>query len=43
MKKAIAIRLLKSKKARQIGWKALQNEKVRDAIVKQVGRRLARK
>lgn len=41
MKKAIALKLLKSKKARQIGLKALKHEKVRKVIVKQVSRRLA--
>jgi len=43
VKKAIALKLLKSKKARQIGLKALKNEKVRKVIVKQVGRRLTGK
>ena len=43
MKKAIALRLLKSKRARQLGLKALKNEKVRKIIVKQVGRRLTGK
>lgn len=43
MKKAIAIKLLKSKKARQLGLKALKNEKVRKILVKQVGRRLTGK
>ena len=43
MKKAIALRLLKSKKARQLGLKALKNQKVRKVIVKQVSRRLTGK
>jgi hypothetical protein len=43
VKKAIALKLLKSKKARKIGLKALKNEKVRKILVKQVGRRLAGK
>ena len=43
MKKAIALRLLKSKKVRKAGLKALKNEKVRKVILKQVGRRLAGK
>ena len=43
MKKAIAIKLLKSKKARQLGVKALKNEKVRKILVKQVSRRLTGK
>ena len=43
MKKAIALRLLKSKKARQLAMKAVKNEKVRKVILKQVGRRLAGK
>ena len=43
MKKAIALKLLKSKRARQIGLKALKNKKVRQVIMKQVGRRLTGK
>ncbi len=43
MKKAIALKLLKSKKARQLAVKAVKNEKVRKVILKQVGRRLAGK
>lgn len=40
MKKAIALRLLKSKKARQLGLKALKNKKVQKIVVNQVGRRI---
>ncbi len=43
MKKAIALKLLKSKTARQLAVKAVKNEKVRKVILKQVGRRLAGK
>ncbi len=43
MKKAIALRLLKSKRARQLALKAVKNEKVRKVVMKQVGRRLAGK
>jgi hypothetical protein len=43
MKKAIALKLLKSKKVRQLGLKALKNQKVRKVIVKQVSRRLTGK
>ncbi len=43
MKKAIALKLLKSKAARRLAVKAVKNEKVRKVIVKQVGRRLAGK
>jgi hypothetical protein len=43
MKKAIALKLLKSKKARQLGLKALKNQNVRKLIVQQVSRRLTGK
>lgn len=43
MKKAIALKLLKSKKARRLAMKAVKNENVRKVILKQVGRRLAGK
>ncbi len=43
MKKAIALKLLKSKTARRLAMKAVKNEKVRKVILKQVGRRLAGK
>ncbi len=43
MKKAIALKLLKSKKARQLAMKAVKHEKVRKVILKQVGRRLGGK
>ncbi len=43
MKKAIALKLLRSKTARQLAMKAVKNEKVRKVILKQVGRRLAGK
>ena len=39
-KTAIALRILKSKRARQIAVRALKNEKVRGVVVKQVSRRL---
>jgi len=40
MKKAIALRLLKSKKARNVAIKALQNKKVRQIVVNQAKRRV---
>ncbi len=40
MKKAIALRLLKSKKARQFAVKALKNQKVRKIVVYQAKRRV---
>ncbi len=43
MKKATALKLLKSKKARQLAVTAVQNEKVHTVVLKQVGRRLAGK
>ncbi len=43
MKKAIALRLLKSKKARKLALKAVKNEKIRKVVMKQVGRRLGGK
>ncbi len=43
MKKAIALKLLKSKTARRLAMKAVKNENVRKVILKQVGRRLAGK
>ncbi len=43
MKKAIALKLLKSKTARRLAMKAVKNENVRNVILKQVGRRLAGK
>ncbi len=43
MKKAIALKLLKSKTTRRLAMKAVKNEKVRKVILKQVGRRLAGK
>ena len=39
-KTTIALRILKSKRARQIAVRALKNEKVRGVVVKQVSRRL---
>ena len=36
----IALTLLKNKKARQLAVKALQNERVRKVVAKQVSRRL---
>ena len=43
MKKAIALRLLKSKKVRQLALKALKNDKVRKTIMKQVGKQVSRR
>ena len=40
MKKAIALRLLKSKTARHIAIKALQNKRVRKVVVNQAKRRV---
>ena len=40
MKKAIALRLIKSPTVRKAAVKALKNKKVRGAITKQVGKRL---
>jgi hypothetical protein len=40
VKKAIALRLLKSKTARHIAIKALQNERVRKVVVNQAKRRV---
>lgn len=40
MKKAIAIKLLKSKTARKVAIKALQNKKVRQVVVNQAKRRV---
>jgi hypothetical protein len=40
MKKAIAIKLLKSKTARKVAIKALQNKKVRQIVVTQAKRRV---
>ncbi len=40
MKKAIALKLLKSSTVRKTAVKALKNKKVRDVVVKQVGKRL---
>lgn len=40
MKKAIAIKLLKSKSARKVAIKALQNKKVRRIVVNQAKRRV---
>jgi hypothetical protein len=39
-KTAIALKILKNKRARQIAIKALKNEKVRGVMAKQVSRRL---
>ncbi len=39
-KTAIALKILKHKRARQIAVKALKNEKVRKVVMKQVSRRL---
>ncbi len=39
-KTAIALKLLKNKRARQIAVRALKNEKVRGIVAKQVSRRL---
>jgi hypothetical protein len=40
VKKAIAIKLLKSKSARKVAIKALQNQKVRRIVVNQAKRRM---
>ena len=40
MKKAIALKLLKSKTARKVAIKALQNKKVRQVVVNQAKRRV---
>ncbi len=40
MKKAIAIKLIKSKTARRVAVKALQNKKVRKIVVDQARRRV---
>lgn len=40
MKKAIALRLLKSKSARKVAIRALQNKKVRQIVVNQAKRRV---
>ena len=42
-KTKIALAILKNKKAREIAFKALKNEKVRKGVVKQVSRRFAGK
>jgi hypothetical protein len=39
-KTKIALTILKNKRARQMALKALQNEKVRNIVTKQVSRRL---
>ena len=39
-KTAIALKILKNKRARQVAIKALKNETVRKVVVKQVSRRL---
>jgi hypothetical protein len=39
-KTAIALKILKNKRARQMAVKALKNEKVRKVVAKQVSRRL---
>lgn len=39
MKKAIALRLIKSKTARRAITKGLKNERVRNALFKQIARR----
>jgi hypothetical protein len=39
-KTAIALKMLKNRRARQVAVKALKNEKVRKAVAKQVSRRL---
>ena len=39
-KSAIALKLLKNKRARQIAVRALKNKKVREVVAKQVSRRL---
>ena len=40
MKKAIAIKLIESKTARKVAFKALQNKKVRKIVVDQAKRRV---
>ena len=40
MKKAIALRLLRSQTARKVAIKALQNKKVRQIVVNQAKRRV---
>jgi hypothetical protein len=40
MKKAIALRLLKSRTARRVVTKGLKNPRVRNVVLKQVARRL---
>jgi hypothetical protein len=42
-KTAIALKILKNKRVRQIAVKALKNEKVRKVVAKQVSRRLTGK
>ncbi len=39
-KTAIALKILKNKRARRVAIKALKNEKVRKVVAKQVSRRL---
>ncbi len=39
-KTAIALKILKNRRAREVAVKALKNEKVRKAVAKQVSRRL---
>ncbi len=39
-KAAIALKILKNKRARQLAIKALKNEKVRKVVAKQASRRL---
>jgi hypothetical protein len=39
-KTAIALKILKNKRARQLAVKALKNEKVRKVVAKQASRRL---
>ena len=43
MKKAIALRLLKSKKVRQFALKAVKNDKVRKTLIKQIGKQVGRR
>lgn len=43
MKKAIAIKLLKSKTARNVAFKALQNKRVQKIVIAQAKRRLVGK
>lgn len=40
MKKAIALKLIKSPTVRKVAVKALTNKKVRSAVTRQVGKRL---